>query len=114
MSDFIQERFAVRATRSEEGRRRKIPALEYKIIPPMLHLATSRATRLALNWTFGRFLPHNTSKLEDDNGEQAHQQIEWIYIPLQKPKISTRQVGTMRRALYGLAHMLARIQAEGR
>ena len=51
--------------------------------------------------------------MEDHYGEKAHRHIEWLYVALQKPKLSTKQVGTTYKALCGLAHMLTRIQTEG-
>ena len=46
MADFVQERFALRATRSEQKKkRRKIQTSKDTYLPAMLLLATSRATR---------------------------------------------------------------------
>ena len=69
---------------------------------------------LGLKLDFWPFQPCSTSKLEEHHGEQAHQHIEWLYIVLQKPKLSKKQVGTTCRAFYWLSQRLTRIQAEGR
>ena len=113
MTDFIQGRFARRATRSGQKKQQKILTLEYTHLPPMLLLATLRTTSLALNWTFGRFPPSGTSELEQRYAEPALWHIEWLYMALQKPELSRKQIGTTYRGLQGLAHMLTRIQTEG-
>ena len=83
---------------------------EYKHLPPMLLLATLRATRFGLKLDSRPFPPCSTSKVEDYYGERSHRHIEWLYMALQRPKLSTKQQGTTCRELYGLAHMLTRLK----
>ena len=65
----------------------------------MLLVATRRTTPLALDWAFGSSPPYSTSKLEYHYVEQAYRHIGWLYMVLQKPKISKKQVSTTCRAL---------------